>query len=48
MLSKSWLKDKHLWLIFGQSTHKKQRESEEKAMMIKTKNQMILIAKMYR
>ena len=40
-------KDKHPCLVFCQSTHKRQSESEEKLMMIKTKNQMTLIAKIY-
>ena len=48
MLSESWLKDKHPNLVFVKVHIRDKRSLRRRLMIIKTKNQMILIAKMAR
>ena len=48
MLSESWLKDKHPCLVFVKVHIRDKGSLRRRLMMIKTKNMMTLIAKMYR
>ena len=48
MLSESWLKDKHPCLVYVKVLIRDKKKSlRRRLMMIKTKDQMTLIAKMY-
>ena len=48
MLSESWLKDKHPCLVFVKVRIRHKGGLRRRLMLIKTKNRMTLIAKMYR
>ena len=48
MLSKSWLKDKHPRFVFAKVHVREKGSLRRRLIMIKTKDKIILIAKMYR